>query len=165
MPAYVPTENSECSQHARPLTFTGPFGPYTLLFTKEQLRLRNVKEPVVNTLLVNPELGSNSLLVRIPNLIPNRCSPLGFTASGSTLCLPGVNSSANSRCLPSSPSQMLRLLSKRCLETSFWVPVLLIVTEMSLLPGSVLSGDRTNQYICIYMYLCIYGHGYMNTYM
>lgn len=64
-------ENTECSQLARHWTYIVPFCLYSILFTNEQLRLRNVKEPVADTyhlasksragiqltLGVNPKLG------------------------------------------------------------------------------------------------------------
>lgn len=89
--------------------------------------------------------------------------PCAFAVSGSTtLCLSGMNTSPNSQCLPSSMSQLLCLLSKRYLETNIWAPILFIAIEMSLLPGMVLSGDQSNQSMCVFKCLCIYSHEYMN---
>lgn len=45
----VTSENGECSQCARHLTYMVPFDPDSILFTKEQLQLRNVQKPVANT--------------------------------------------------------------------------------------------------------------------
>ena len=73
-----------------------------------------------------------------PKLGPETTAgPCTLTVCVSTLCLPGIDRSPSSQCLPSFMSQLLCLLSKRYLEINIWAPVLLIATEMSLLPGSL----------------------------
>lgn len=129
----IVSEKSECSQHARHLIYIVPFYLYTLLPAKEELRLRHIKEPVANTSLVNPELGSDSLLVWSQSLTPE---PLQSHSEWLHSLLfwdeqvPAVNARLHlwANCLACS--------QKRCLETKIWVRVSLITIEMSLLPGS-----------------------------